>query len=96
MEVLAIVSILAIYGRHLARSLERRAFALGFVTIAQFFGTVRIDTIAAHLRRGLMRMIALESMWMRRALRGGSLQIQQPRAASSRAAAAKEIGRAHV
>jgi len=89
-DVLAIVSILAIYGRHLARTLERRAAARGFATIARFFGTARIDTIAAHLQRGLMRVIALESILMRRALRGGDLQIQQPRAASSRAAAAKD------
>ncbi|HTB44697.1 MAG TPA: hypothetical protein VK741_13795, partial [Acetobacteraceae bacterium] len=54
-EILTVVSILAAYGRHLIETLERRAAARGFATIAQFFGTVTIDTILAHIYRGLMR-----------------------------------------
>jgi len=51
--VLAVVSILANYGRHLAKTLERRAAGRGFATIARFFGTVMFDTILAHLHRVL-------------------------------------------
>ena len=59
-EILAILSILASYGRHLGQTLEHRAVARGFATIAQYFGTVSIETILAHIHRGLMRAIALE------------------------------------
>lgn len=89
-EVLVILAILATYGRHLARTLERRAVMRGFATIARFFGTAKVETIAAHLQRGLMRLIALESILLRRALRGGDLPIQEPRAASRRVAPAKD------
>jgi hypothetical protein len=84
-EVLAVVSILACYGRHLAQTLEERAVARGFATIARFFGTVAFDTILAHLHRGLMRAIALERMLMRRAKRGRDLRVPSPRVASGRA-----------
>src|ERR1700733_7216052 len=83
-EILAVVSILATYGRHLAQTLERRAVARGFATIARFFGTVTIDTILAHIHRGLMRAIALERMLRLRAARGRDLQILAPRAPSRR------------
>ncbi|MGA8906959.1 MAG: hypothetical protein WB524_05055, partial [Acidobacteriaceae bacterium] len=53
-EILGIVSVLATYGRHLAETLEQRAVARGFATIARFFGTVAFGTILAHLLRGLM------------------------------------------
>ncbi len=83
-EILAIVSVLATYGRHLAATLEHRAVARGFATIARYFGTVRLDTILAHLQRGLMRAVALERMLLRRAARGRDLQILTPRTASLR------------
>ena len=47
--------ILAAYGRHLADTIEHAPSARGFATIAQFFGTVTIDDILAHIQRGLMR-----------------------------------------
>jgi len=83
-EILTIVSVLATYGRHLAQTLEQRAVARGFATIARFFGTVTIDTILAHLLRGLMRAAALEHVLMRRAARGRDLSILAPRAPSHR------------
>jgi hypothetical protein len=83
-EILAIVSILAAYGRHLGQTLEQRAVARGFATIARFFGTVAFNTILAHIHRGLMRTIALERMLLRRAARGHDLSIQAPRAPSPR------------
>ncbi|MGA3404086.1 MAG: hypothetical protein ABSC95_33190, partial [Acetobacteraceae bacterium] len=92
------MSVLAGYGRHLAETLEQRAVARGFATIARCFGTVAIDTILAHIHRGLMRAIALEAhihrglmraialerMLRTRAARGRDLPILAPRAASSR------------
>ena len=83
-EILAVVSVLASYGRHLAQTLEGRAVTRGFATIARFFGTVAFDTILAHLQRGLMRAIALERMLLDRAARGRDLRILAPRAPSDR------------
>jgi hypothetical protein len=90
-EILAVVSILASYGRHLGQTLEQRAVARGFATIARFFGTVTIDTILAHLQRGLMRAIALERMLLLRAARGRDLRILAPRAASRREPPAEDV-----
>ncbi len=83
-EILAVVSVLATYGRHLALTLEQRAVARGFATIARFFGTNAFDTILAHLHRGLMRAVALERMLRSRAARGRDLPMPAPRAASRR------------
>jgi hypothetical protein len=83
-EILTVVSVLASYGRHLAETLEQRGIARGFATIARFFGTVAIDTILAHLYRGLMRAIALEHMLRARAARGHDLRVLAPRAPSRR------------
>src|ERR1700733_1007413 len=80
-EILGIVSVLLTYGRHLVATLEQRAVARGFATIARFFGTVAFNTILAHLQRGLMRAIALEHMLLRRAARGRDLRIPTPRTA---------------
>jgi hypothetical protein len=89
-EILAVLSILATYGRHLAETLERRAVARGFATIAQFFGTVTLDTILAHLYRGVMRAAVLERMLRLRAARGFDLQILPPRAPPRRQPPATE------
>jgi hypothetical protein len=83
-EILAIVSILASYGRHLAQTLEQRAVTRGFATIARFFGTVAFDTILAHILRGLMRAIALERILLHRAAHGRDLRILAPRTPSDR------------
>ena len=83
-EILAVVSVLASYGRHLAQTLERRAVTRGFATIARFFGTVAFDTILAHITRGLMRAVALERILLHRAARGRDLRIPAQRAPSDR------------
>jgi hypothetical protein len=83
-EILAVVSVLATYGCHLGQTLEQRAVARGFATIARFFGTVAFDTILAHIHRGLMRAIALERMLRARAARGLDLRVLAPRAPSPR------------
>jgi hypothetical protein len=83
-EILAILSVLASYGRHLAQTLEQRAVARGFATIARFFGTVACDTILAHVIRGLMRAIALERILLHRAAHGRDLRILTSRTPSGR------------
>jgi hypothetical protein len=89
-EILAVLSVLAGYGRHLVQTLEQRAVARGFATIARFFGTVAFDTILAHVQRGLMRAIALERLLLRRAARGHDLRIPAPRAQSDSEPPAKD------
>src|SRR6202789_3442140 len=73
--MLSIVAVLAEYGRHLADTIEHRAIWRGFATIAQFFGTATMPVILAHIQRGLMRVVALEHMLLRRATRGRDLAI---------------------
>jgi len=89
-EIIIIVGVLATYGRHLAQTLEQRAVARGFATIARFFGTVKCEIILAHIQRGLMRAVALERILMARAMRGGDLRMLAPLARSRRAPAAQE------
>ena len=72
------------------QTLEQRAVARGFATIAQYFSTVAIDTILAHIHRALMRAIALEGMLLLRAARGHDLQILAPRIPSPRQPPAKD------
>src|ERR1700677_1110323 len=84
--VLAVVSILANYGRHLGQTLEHRAVRRGFATIARFFGCVVLDTILAHIHRGMMRAMALERMLKHRAARGRDLQVLAKRASREKPA----------
>jgi hypothetical protein len=90
MELLTVVSILAGYGRHLAETLEQRAVARGFATIARFFCSVDTNSILAHLRRGLMRAFALQRLLMRRIDRGYDMPCQDPRKSSRRKPAAED------
>jgi hypothetical protein len=89
-EILAIVAILSGYGRHIAQTLQQRAVARGFATIARFFGTTTLDTILAHLTRGLMRAMALQKMLERRAAQGRDLRIVEPRERSRGEPAAED------
>ncbi len=86
-EILDIAGILAAYGRHLADTIEHRAVWRGFATIAQFFGTAVIAVILPHLRRGIMRAVALERVLLARAARRRDLVILAPRVHAPRAAA---------
>jgi hypothetical protein len=81
-EILAVLSVLTAYGRHLAATLEQRSVARGFATIARYFGTATVDTIMAHILRGLMRASALQRILLRRAARGRDLRIPTPRTVS--------------
>jgi hypothetical protein len=55
------------YGRHLLATVQRRAAAPTFPTIAAAFGTANLATIRAHLNRGLLRAAALERFLLERA-----------------------------
>jgi hypothetical protein len=86
-EILDIAGILAAYGRHLADTIEHRAVWRGFATIAQFFGTAAIAVILPHLRRGIMRAVALQRVLLARAGRRRDLVILARRVHAPRAAA---------
>jgi hypothetical protein len=64
------VRILLGYGRHLLDTVERRATAPTFPTIAAAFGTANLSTILAHLNRGMLRAAALERFLLARAATG--------------------------
>ena len=64
------VRILRGYGRHLLATVERRATAPTFPTIAAAFGTANLATILAHLHRGILRAAALERFLLARAATG--------------------------
>ena len=87
-DVLIIVRILLGYGFHLAKTLEHRAVARGFATVAQFFGTARVAAIRWRLARGLLRAMALERVLLARAARGRDLVRLQPRQYAPRPAPA--------
>src|SRR5574337_100112 len=78
-EALAILQIILTYARHLADTLEHRAVARGFFTIAQFFGTARLPVIRARLARGILRITALQNVLLARAARGRDLVFLQQR-----------------
>ena len=64
------VRILLGYGRHLAATAPQRSASTDFNAVAACFGTGRLDTIMAHLQRGLLRAMALERVLLQRAARG--------------------------
>ncbi len=83
-DVLTLLHILLVYGRHLALTLDRRAAAGRFAVIAQFFGTARLPVIQARLARGLLRVQALQRVLLARARRGRDLVWLKPRPPRSR------------
>jgi hypothetical protein len=73
--VLYAVRTLLGYGRHLLDTVQRRATAPTFPTIAAAFGTANLATILAHLNRGLLRAAALERFLLERAATGRDIDI---------------------
>ena len=69
------VGILLDYGRHLLATVERRAAAPTFPTIAAGFGTANLATILAHLNRGILRAAALERFLLARAATGRDIEM---------------------
>ncbi|HUB16741.1 MAG TPA: hypothetical protein VMB34_32705 [Acetobacteraceae bacterium] len=83
-EFLTVVAILNSHARQLYDTLQSRAVVRGFRSIAQFFGTSAVNTILAHLYRGMMRCQALDRMLRARGRRGFDLAIVAPRAPARR------------
>ena len=73
--VLHAVGILLDYGRHLLATVQHRATAPTFPTIAAAFGTANLATILAHLHRGILRAAALERFLLARATTGRDIDI---------------------
>jgi len=85
------VAILLDFGQHLLATVRQRAAAPTFTTIAAGFGTADLNTILAHLNRGLLRAFALERMLLARAATGRDLPLAPVRdATDSTPAAAPE------
>jgi len=83
-DLLVVVHVLLVYGRHLALTLEHRSVAWGFSAIAQCFGTARVPDILARISRGLLRLQALQRVLLDRARRGRDLAFLHPRRRATR------------
>jgi hypothetical protein len=68
--LLRVARILLTYGGHLLDTIRQRAAAPNFNAIAANFGTANLNTIFAHLNRGILRCIALERVLLARAAAG--------------------------
>src|SRR5690348_12823320 len=68
--VLNALGIILTFGRHLRDTIQRRAAAPTFATIAAVFGTANLETITAHLERGIRRVIALQRVLLARGAAG--------------------------
>jgi hypothetical protein len=86
--ILHAVGILLGYGRHLLATVQHRATAPTFTTIAACFGTANLSTIIAHLNRGILRAAALERVLLARAATGRDITIPTPRIRTDEAQAA--------
>ena len=77
-RLLYVLRILLELGRHLAATMERRAAAPGFWLFRAIFGTADLSVIVAHLRRGILRAAALESLLLARAAAGRDVAQSPP------------------
>jgi len=68
--VLNALGIILTFGRHLRDTIRQRAAAPNFATIAAVFGTANVETIAAHLQRGILRVMALQRVLLARGAAG--------------------------
>ena len=80
--VLHAVGILLGYGRHLLATVQHRATAPTFPTIAAAFGTANLPTILAHLNRGILRAAALQRFLLARAETGRDINMVTRRTSS--------------
>jgi len=77
-RLLCILRVLLDFGRHLAATIERVAATPGFWLFSGVFGTTQLPVIHAHLRRGILRAAALESLLRQRAATGRDVAISPP------------------
>jgi hypothetical protein len=82
-DVLQLVEVLISYGRFLAKAVAHGPLWRGFSTVAQFFGTAAVPDIAARVRRGIMRALALHAVLLQRGQRGRDLVVLAPRLPST-------------
>lgn len=75
---LHVIRVLLGYGRHLAGTVPQRATAANFTSIAARFGTHSVDTILAHIQRGILRAIALQRVLLKRAATGRDVAVVMP------------------
>ena len=68
--LLSILRVLLHFGRHLAATIERVAATRDFWLFSAVFGTTSLPVIHAHLHRGILRAVALESLLLQRAATG--------------------------
>src|SRR5262249_38951059 len=77
--VLNALGIILTFGRHLRDTIRQRAAAPNFATIAAVFGTANVETISAHLERGIRRVIALQRVLLARGAAGPDIpDIKKP------------------
>src|SRR5689334_21610356 len=72
--VLNALGIILTFGQHLLDTIQRRAAAPTFATIAAVFGTANLETITAHLERGIRRVIALQRVLLARGAAGRDIE----------------------
>ena len=77
-RLLYVLRILLEFGRHLLATMERRAAGPGSWLFRAIFGTAELPVIYAHLRRGLLRAAALESLLLARAAAGHDVVPSSP------------------
>ena len=73
------VHVLLGYGRHLADTVNQRAAAPSFTTVAARFGTAKLSVILARLHCGILRAVALERGLLARAASGRDVEFVQLR-----------------
>jgi hypothetical protein len=71
---LQLVRVLLGYGRHLDKTLSEQAAQPRFPTLAAGFGTHDLRRIAAHIQRGIMRLMMLERVLLARAAQGRDIE----------------------
>jgi hypothetical protein len=71
---LQLVRVLLGYGRHLDKTLPEQAAHPRFPTLAAGFGTHDLRRIAAHIQRGIMRLLMLERVLLARAKQGRDIE----------------------
>jgi hypothetical protein len=84
------VHILLGYGRHLVDTVNQRAAAPSFTTVAACFGTAKLSVILARLRCGILRAVALERVLLARAASGRDVEYVQLRVRTGKPPAAPD------
>jgi hypothetical protein len=82
------VHILLGYGHHLADTVNQRAAAPSFTTVAARFSTAKLSVILARLHCGILRAVALERVLLARAASGRDVAFVQRRVRTDPAQAA--------